>query len=330
MPLSNEQYFGVRPLSEAINILPSTPTIIRESGLFVPEDLSTTYVDITMKNNELTLVQSQPRGGAGQPTKTRKTSGKTFQIPHYPMTDGVFADEVQNLRAFGSENVATPVMDKVNDKAADMKADLEYTREHAQLGALQGVVVDADNTVIYDFNKEFGVTRDVYEFKLSSDTARIGTTTDKMLRQLMLNLNGDISKGFICFASPEFMDAYTDHPSIRDLYARFKETSDQYRDTNPNMTFNHRGVQFVTYTHKFGSEVDIKAGEAHIAPLGTRKTTKEYFAPANYNATVNTKALAYYLSREKKKMDKGWDLEAQTNSLSILLRLKAAATLRMS
>lgn len=143
-----------------------------------------------------------------------------------------------------------------------------------------------------------------------------------MLRQLMLNLNGDISKGFICFASPEFMDAYTDHPSIRELYARFKETSDQYRDTNPNMTFNHRGVQFVTYTHKFGSEVDIKAGEAHIAPLGTRKTTKEYFAPANYNATVNTKALAYYLSREK-KMDKGWDLEAQTNSLSILLRLKS-------
>lgn len=72
------------------------------------------------------------------------------------MTDGVFADEVQNLRALGRENVATPVMDKVNDKAADMKADLEYTREHAQLGALQGVVVDADNTVIYDFNKEFG------------------------------------------------------------------------------------------------------------------------------------------------------------------------------
>ena len=86
MPLSNEQYFGVRPLSEAINILPSTPTIIRESGLFVPEYLSTTYVDITMKNNELTLVQSQPRGGAGQPTKTRKTSGKTFQIPHLLIT----------------------------------------------------------------------------------------------------------------------------------------------------------------------------------------------------------------------------------------------------
>ena len=35
MPLSNEANFGVRPLTDAINNLPVTPTTIRESGLFI-------------------------------------------------------------------------------------------------------------------------------------------------------------------------------------------------------------------------------------------------------------------------------------------------------
>lgn len=60
MPLSNEVNFGVRPLTDAINNLPVTPTTIRESGLFVPEYLTTTYVDVESKGNQLTLVQSAP------------------------------------------------------------------------------------------------------------------------------------------------------------------------------------------------------------------------------------------------------------------------------
>ncbi len=49
MPLSNEQQFGVKALTESINNLPVTPTTIRESGLFVPEPLTTTYVDVEAK-----------------------------------------------------------------------------------------------------------------------------------------------------------------------------------------------------------------------------------------------------------------------------------------
>lgn len=47
------------------------------------------------------------------------------------------------------------------------------------------------------------------------------------------------------------------------------------------------------------------------------------------NATVNTKALPYYASREKLSHDKGWSLHAQTNPLPVALRPLALATLKI-
>lgn len=332
MPLSNEAQYGVRPLSEAINNLPVTPTTIRESGLFLPEYMTTTNVEVESKDNELVLVQSVPRGTPGKPVAEKRGGKKIFQTVHLPKDDVVRADDVQNVRAFGTENTASAVNDKVNDKLASMKGDTEYTREHLQLGALQGKVLDADGTVIYDFNQEFGINRNVFDIKLSSDTTKAGSVLDKYLRSLMPNVAGDTFKGWVVFASPEWLEEFITHKSIMDLYARFEGKAKVYTDDNSNtdVLFRHRNVDFIEYNYQFGSEVDIKPGEALLAPVGTKKTLKEYFAPADMNATVNSKALPYYASREKLQHDKGWSLHTQSNCLPVALRPKALATLKMS
>ena len=46
MPLSSNSQFGVVPLTQAINRLPVTPTIIRSLGIFAPKPLTTTYVRV--------------------------------------------------------------------------------------------------------------------------------------------------------------------------------------------------------------------------------------------------------------------------------------------
>lgn len=331
MPLSNEANFGVRPLTDAINNLPVTPTTIRESGLFVPEYLTTTYVDVESKGNQLTLVQSAPRGTPGKPVAESREGKKTFQCVHLPKDDVVRADDVQNVRAFGSENTAAAVNDKVNDKLAGMKSDLEYTREHLQLGALQGKVLDADGTVIVDFNKEFNITRPNLALGLSNDTTKAGSVLDKFLRERKKALAGDTFKGWLVYASPEWLEAFIYHKSIYDLYARFSDSAKVYTQDNSNteVAFRYRNVDIVAYDYQFGSEVDIKTGEALLVPGGTKKTLKEYFAPADMNATVNTKALPYYASREKLLHDKGWSLHAQTNPLPVALRPLALATLKI-
>ncbi|WP_280520944.1 major capsid protein [Vitreoscilla stercoraria] len=44
------------------------------------------------------------------------------------------------------------------------------------------------------------------------------------------------------------------------------------------------------------------------------------------SSAVNTKALAYYASREKLQHDKGWSLHAQSNALPLVLRPDLLAT----
>jgi len=41
------------------------------------------------------------------------------------------------------------------------------------------------------------------------------------------------------------------------------------------------------------------------------------FAPANYNETVNTKGLPYYVKSKAKDFDKGVDMEGQSNPMNL-------------
>ena len=128
----------------------------------------------------------------------------------------------------------------------------------------------------------------------------------------------------------DFLSALKKHKSIFEVYKRYDEAR-AYRegDTLNPTEFVHKGIRFIEYANHFGSDADIGADKAILLPVG-RNLYKEYFAPADMNATVNTRALPYYASREKLQHDKGWSLHMQSNPLPIALRPELLATLTMS
>ncbi len=328
MPLSNNSQFGVVPMSEAINSLPANPTIIRSLGLFKPEYLTTTSVSVVSKSGVLTLVGSKPRGTPGNPADTGKPSGsQSFEMLHLPKNDVVRADDVQNVKAFGNGSKAETVAEKVNDKLAAMKSDIEYTREHLMLGAIKGKILDADGSPLVDIYDRFGLTRQTLTWNLSAAEANVGKMIDDAITKLSKKRGGESVDGWYVLCSPEFMQAVVYHKTMVALYERYQEGA-LYRGSNTNVGFKHKNIEFVQYDHVFESGLQIKAGEAEIVPKGTRQTFREYFAPADMSATVNTKALAYYASREKLQHDKGWDLHAQSNPLPMLLRPELSATIK--
>ncbi len=330
MPLSNDSQYGVRAMTAAINNLPATPSIIRESGLFKPDYLSTTTVTIEARGGILQLVPNVPRGTPGNPV-ANAVKGKrySFEMTHLPKHDVVRADDVQNLRGFGSDNKAATVAEVVNDKLADMKNDIEYTREHLMLGALQGKILDADGAPIVDIYERFGLTRKVFSWDLAPVAANVGKLIDAALRTLRKQRGDEPINGWICYCSPEFLEAVIYHKTVTAIYERYQDGA-MYRKENTGAAFEHKGVTFVEYDHVFESGLQIASGEAYLAPKGTRNTFREYFAPADTAAAVNTKALAYYASREKMPHDKGWDLEAQSNPLPIVQRPNLVATLKLA
>ena len=64
----------------------------------------------------------------------------------------------------------------------------------------------------------------------------------------------------------------------------------------------------------------IAAGEAHAFPLGTLDTFGTYFAPADFNETVNTLGQPLYAKQEPRKFDRGTDLHTQSNPLPMCHR----------
>lgn len=328
MPLSNNNLYGVKPLTEAINNLPAPPTIIRESKLFTNEFLTTTHVNVESKNGELSLIQAVPRGANGLPVNQNRGIPRSFNMVHLPKKDVVYADDVQNLRTFGTDNKTEAVANVLLDKAEAMKSDIIYSEEHLLLGALQGKILNADGSVIYDLYREFGVARSSYTLNLSNADTEVGKEIDDLLLKQEKQLGNQMKTGWICYCSAEFLQALEYHPKVKELYTRFADGVKVYRD-GLEVKFSYRGIDFVTYTHHFGTDADIKAGEAHLVPTGT-KLFKMYYAPANTNSAVNTKALAYYLSRHELPHGVGWELYAQSNPLPLVLKPKICATLKMA
>lgn len=330
MPLSNDSQYGIRPMTDSINKLPANPSIIRALGIFKPEYQTTTSVAVEVKAGVLSLVSAKPRGTPGDPVATTDRGTRhSFEMLHLPKNEIVRADDVQNVRAFGTDNKAQTVAEKVNDKLADMKSDIEYTREHLMLGALSGKILDADGTPLVDIYDRFGLTRKKINWNLSGATSNVGVMIDDAVRELSKKRGGEPVNGWIVLCSPEFMQAVVYHKTVTALYERYQDGA-IYRGDSTSVGFEHKKLKFIDYDHVFESGLQIAAGEAIILPAGTKNVFKEYFAPADTGAAVNSKAMAYYASREKLGHDKGWSLEAQSNPLPLMLRPELVATLKMT
>ena len=72
----------------------------------------------------------------------------------------------------------------------------------------------------------------------------------------------------------------------------------------------------------------IAPGEAHAFPLGTVDTFSTYFAPADFNETVNTLGQELFAKQEPRKFERGTDVHTQSNPLpmchrpGVLVKLK--------
>lgn len=328
MPLSSNSAFGALPMTLAINKIPATPTIIRGLGLFRQELLTETYVRIARQNNMLELVPAVPRGAPGEPLGRESRDMLIFDLLHLPENDVVLADDVQNLRQFGSTSQPETVASVVAARLARMKEKIELTREYHQLGALQGQILNKDgSTVLLDIYQRFGLTRKEFSWDLGTAATNVGKKIDETFTEMKRRYAGETISGWACLCSPEFMQALVYHKSIEPLYVRFQDGK-TYREGETNVEFIHKGIRFIQYDYDFGNGIKVKENEAILLPLGTKSTFVECFAPANYSETVNTKALPYYAKRVAMEFDKGWKLEAQSNPLPLVTRPELVATIK--
>lgn len=325
--------FAMSELTRAINILPNMYGKCEGLGLFPAKSVRQRNIAIEEKNGVLNLLPTQIPGAPGTVGVRGKRKMRTFSIPHIPHDDVVLPEEVQGIRAFGSENEVQTIASVLTDHLQTMRNKHAITLEHLRMGALKGVILDADGSTLLNLYEAFEIQPKVVSFALGTATTDIKKKCLEVKRHIEDNLRGEHMTAIHALVSPEFFDALTGHAKIKEAYERWENGAALRNDMRTNFVF--AGITFEEYNGQ-ATDMDgtvrrfIAAGEAHCFPLGTFDTFATYFAPADFNETVNTLGKPMYAKQEPRRFERGTDLHTQSNPLPMCHRPAVLVKLTMS
>lgn len=317
--------FTLNTLTAAINRLPNRYGRLQELGLFPIKGVSTRSIEVEERSGVLTLVPTVPWGGTANQNKSGKRTLRSFVIPHMPLEDSILANDVQGIRAFGSENQSEVFSQRVNDKLQEMRDKLDQTLEYRRFGALKGIILDADgSTTLYNLYTEFGIVQKTVDFVLGTAGTDVLNKCLTVKRHIEDNLLGERVTGIRALVSEEFYDKLIAHANVKAAFQNW-EAAQQRLGGDMRTGFTFGGITFEEYRAKTtgtgGSAVRyIAANDGHCIPEGTYNTFETLAAPADFAETVNTIGMQYYAKQEAMKYNRGMDVHVQSNVLPICYR----------
>lgn len=324
--------FSVLRMTEAMREISYVPGRIGELGLFQAQSIDTLDVAIEKADAEsLILVPSSPRGSPGQTRDIARRSLRKLSVPHFQRDDAIYADEVQQVRAFGSETAVETLIGKIARKAAVHSQDFALTEEYHRLEIIKsGRVLDSNgSSVIYNYFTEFGESQPTeIDFDLDNATPTDGVLRKKcaaVVRQVGTALGGLPYRGIHAFCGDAFFDDLIAHPEVRETYKGYAEAStlraayiSQNNQGKSWAVFEFGGITWENY--RGGGSVSVHADKCHIFPLGVPQLFQTLYAPADYMETVNRMGQRLYAKQWEMPNGKGVNMEFQMNALHYCTR----------
>ena len=332
MPLTldifNDDAFGVTELTAAINnppegqiLPPPTPVVFDEEGI------STLTAFIERDGDSLTLIPATERGAPPDVTTGGKRDAIPFEALHLATHATILADEVQNVRAFGSESELETVQALVAKRLAKIRNRLDTTILFHRFGAITGKIYDANGTtVLLDLFDRFGIAQQTFGFALGT----AGTNVAQKIRDAK-RLAEDALGGYAFITGWDgicgrgFYDALVSHAKVEEAYNRWNEGA-FLRSAN-EFGFEFGEVSWKPYYGKVGPTLFIDPDVAYLVPRGVPEHFITRFSPADYWETVNTPGLPYYAKQRLLEFDRGIQLEVQSNPLNLCTRPRAVIKL---
>jgi hypothetical protein len=329
----NGDGFTMESLTAAVNREPYRPGQVSATGIFDEDSVTTTVVSIELREGKLALVEPTERGGAGETTDDEKRTKIPFEVDHYERNDSILADEVQNVRAFGTEDRLETIQERVERKAQRHAADLTMTLEHQRVGAVKGIVTSKSGTVLHDLYSRFGIAVPAaISLELDVESTNIG----KIWQDVVYGLEDDLDEpysGLHCFTGRNFHQSMWLHKAVRETFLYGSGAGILRQDVPDKFEFG--GATWERY--RTGAKATANLGapyiahdEARVVPLGVPDLFITRFAPADYEETVNTPGLPFYARQYKKPNGKGRNLDVQMNAISLCTNPKALRKLTLT
>lgn len=337
----NAPEFSDDRLTEAINVAEYMTGRPAQLGIFRDVPIPTTYVRIGISEDEIAIIPSRERGGESNVNMRGNRGALNLDVPHFPLDDAISPSDVQNILAWGEERAFTMLGDVVTQKQETMRLKHERTWHFLDWGALRGLIVDAEGTLIADLYEEFGITQPVQDFAFGT----AGTDVPGLLRgvksRVGRELRGAPTTGLRVFASADWFDGFVSHASVTEALKHYgapgqanparDDVVDEFRFANVvvervDEEFSHR-----TANGTFEMLPAIAEGEALAVPMGTNYF-RRYNAPPDSIDLANRApdpAAKIFVSTEDLPHGKGREMHTESNILPICARPQIITRLTM-
>lgn len=323
--------FKQSTLGDAIRVVPNMYGRVGELRLARTRAVPTTTVQIEFKNGVLNLLPFSTRGaGGGTVGRSPKREMKTFSLLHIEHDEFIYADDIQDVRAYAQEHQQQALTELTNDKLETMAGKFDITEEWHLSNMIQGRIIDADGTVVFNAFTDFGVTRREIDFDLGNANSDVDKHCVDIVRHMEDNALGEPVQGAHVLVDEAFFDAFIKHPVIRDAYKFYASVQEPLRD-DVRRSFTHKGVTFEEYRGKataLNSDDStttrrfIPAGEGAAFPLGTSQAFQQYYGPADFVSAANKpgQRLVVRLLADPSGKDKFVGMHGQMNPFYLCTR----------
>lgn len=311
----NQDPFTTMSLTSAVERNPFNPTGLGELNLFSDVPIRDKAAAVEERDGTLVVIPTSPRGAPPTERQGEKRRMRYFEVPRISMADTLQADEIQSVRAFGQESELMQVQAEVARRLSGptgLTSSVEYTWERMRLGAVQGIVLDADGSTIYNWFTEFGISQPAeIDFDLDNASPAAGalrTACAGVVRTMARAAKGAFTTQtrVMAMCGDAFWDNLVSHPEVTQTYLNWAAAAD-LRQGTAFSTMRFGDIEWFNYR---GSDdnTTIKVGTDKVAffPAGAPGVFQRVLSPAETFDWVNTPGKPIYVIPIRDKDRNAW------------------------
>jgi len=283
MNVFDDQAFSLTSLSGYVEKMDYTPQLLGELGIFEPMPVRTRNVFVDRSDDSLALIPASADGAPPDVLDQRDRDAISLRTTRLTKRFQLYAYEIEGVRASGTETELQAMQGEFDQRMRRLRADMELTHEHHRLGALQGVVLDADGvTVLHDFTSIFNESIPAAtSFELDQTGTDVRGKCNEIVRGMTRSGRGSFTPNTTVHAlvGDAFYDALINHEQVRETYLNWSAAAD-LRAGAAFRAFTYGGITFHNYRGTDdASTVAVPTDEAKFFPVGARDVFKHVMAP---------------------------------------------------
>lgn len=307
--------FSVEELTAAISSLPFEPKQLAQLGWFENDSVRTTVVKIERESEaSFGVVASVARGSRGESAGRATRDGEFFEIGFVRIEDVFRADEVQGVRAHGTDGQLETVDAGLMKVLRRGKARIGTTLEHMRIGALKGQVLNKDGTVLWDFWNKFGLSPNTATLDLASSTVKLRSAIDVLTEQSANELGDAEPTSYEAIIGAPAFRALVESKAAREEYLA-QVTAGAAAGRSMEDVFDYGGVRWhkaKTRSSVHSSVARIEDNKAYIVPRGIPDFLIGRFGPADWIDSVNLPGVPVYAKSKVNADETGWDVDMKS------------------